>query len=42
MRQLLAWLDSRSEQTFSRIKWVLSALSATLTSALILTLESNL
>jgi len=41
MKQLLAWLDSRSKQTFSRIKWLLSALSATLTSAFILILESN-
>jgi len=42
MKQLIAWLDSTSNRTFNRIKWALSAVSATLTSALVLSLQSDL
>ncbi len=42
MKKFLAWLDATSARTFNRIKWSLSILSATLTSAGVLMLQSEL
>ena len=42
MKQLIAWLDSANTRTFNGLKWLLSALSAALTSAFVLSLHAQL
>ena len=42
MKQFLAWLDATSARTFNRVKWALSIFSATLTSAVVLSLQAEL
>lgn len=41
MKQFIAWVDSTSDRAFNSIKWSLSALSGTATSAVLWALLSE-